>query len=84
MQKWREELGAFPAILVGRYATKSGGRTSSFHSEQHKRSTTMKAAAVAFPCLTGSVDLLELEAIGSDEAGYLHSEYPMATATAKK
>jgi hypothetical protein len=33
---------------------------------------------------SGSVDLLELEPIGSDEAGYLYSEYPLATATAKK
>ncbi|MGB8029994.1 MAG: hypothetical protein WCF30_10055 [Terracidiphilus sp.] len=31
-----------------------------------------------------SVELLELQQIGSDEAGYLFSEYPMATATAKK
>lgn len=31
-----------------------------------------------------SVELLELEKIDSDEAGYLFSEYPMATATAKK
>jgi len=30
-----------------------------------------------------SVELLKLERIDSDEAGYLFSEYPMATATAK-
>ena len=33
---------------------------------------------------SGSVELLELERIDSDEAGYVISEYPMATATAKK
>jgi hypothetical protein len=31
-----------------------------------------------------SIELLELQQIDSDEAGYLYSEYPMATATAKK
>lgn len=31
-----------------------------------------------------SVELLELEKIDCDEAAYLYSEYPMATATAKK
>lgn len=31
-----------------------------------------------------SVELLELQKIDSDEAGYLYSEYPMATATVKK
>ena len=31
-----------------------------------------------------SIELLELQKIDSDEAGYLYSEYPMATATAKK
>ncbi len=34
--------------------------------------------------LSGSVELLELDPIGSDEGGYLYSEFPMATATAKK
>jgi hypothetical protein len=33
---------------------------------------------------SGTVELLEIERIDSDEAGYLFSEYPMATATAKK
>lgn len=33
---------------------------------------------------SGSVELLELEPIDSDEASYLYGEYPMATATAKK
>ena len=33
---------------------------------------------------SGSVELLEIERIDSDEAGYLISLYPMATATAKK
>jgi hypothetical protein len=33
---------------------------------------------------SGAVELLELEQIDSDQAGYLFSEYPMATATAKK
>lgn len=34
--------------------------------------------------LSGTVELLELNQIGSDEASYLYSEYPMAAATAKK
>ncbi len=34
--------------------------------------------------LSRSVELLEFEKIDSDEAAYLYSEYPMATATAKK
>jgi hypothetical protein len=34
--------------------------------------------------LSGTVELLELNQIGSDEAGYLYSKYPMATATLKK
>ena len=34
--------------------------------------------------MSGAVELLELEQIDSDEAGYLISEYPMATAAAKK
>ena len=33
---------------------------------------------------SGSVELLELEQIDSDEAGYLFSEFPMATATPKR
>ena len=34
--------------------------------------------------ISRSVELLELQMIDRDEAGYLYSEYPMATATAKK
>jgi hypothetical protein len=33
---------------------------------------------------SGTVELLELERIDSDEAGYMVSEYPLATAKAKK